>query len=331
MAQQDNESVPPRLPPAAKDQVYVSVSALQGGHLTLPEHLFISDADPEKRTTVPSLSFLLQHPSPGANGLSTTNLVFDLGLKRDLSGYAPAQQAHIRQRQPTILSPDVGESLRIGGANPAKDVDYVMLSHVHWDHVGTPADFPNSKFVVGSGTLHLLKHGGGPLYPAAIFNEDELPLDRTYELPPVASSGASTAAEQQTEHEWHPIAGFPAAVDFFGDGSVYVIDSPGHLSGHMNLLARVAERKWVYFGGDCCHDVRILSGEQGIALYDDGHGALRSVHADTESAKGTLERIGTLLEAGSKGRGDDDEVEIIVAHDKGWMEKNSHRFWPGRL
>jgi glyoxylase-like metal-dependent hydrolase (beta-lactamase superfamily II) len=96
-------------------------------------------------------------------------LVFDLGLKRDFSGYTAAQQHHISRRQPTSTSPDTAESLRNGGVKP-EDIEVVVLSHVHWDHVGTPSDFPNATFVVGSGTLDLLAHGGGYLYPKELFH-----------------------------------------------------------------------------------------------------------------------------------------------------------------
>lgn len=309
----------------------MTVSALEAGQLTLPERLFITDADPEKQATVPSLSFLIQHPSTSADG-KLTRIVFDLGLKRDLTKYPPAQQAHIANRQPTILRPDCADSLRAGGLDPSKDIDIVVLSHVHWDHEGTPDDFSNSQFVVGSGTLHLLKNGAPPHYPREIFNPDLLPGDRTTELPPV-SGNSTTAASRQTDHKWQAFAGFPHAVDFFGDGSVYIVDSPGHLFGHVNLLARIGTSKWVYLGGDCCHDPRILTGEKGIALYDDGHGGLRSVHVDTEQARETLSRIGPLLKSPSPvfAGNTNAQVEVIVAHDKGWRETNQHRFFPGTL
>ncbi|KAF2264967.1 hypothetical protein CC78DRAFT_516123 [Lojkania enalia] len=316
------------LPAPASNQIYVMISALEAGHLTLPECLFITDADPLKRTTVPTLSFLIQHPSFP----KPTNLIFDLGLKRDFSGYRDAQQHHISQRQPTIVSPDVSKSLQNGGLSP-EEIDTVILSHVHWDHVGTPSDFRNAEFVVGSGTVHLLAHGSGPLYPAEIFNPDELPKDRTKELPPVRQEDEAKAYPQQTSHEWKPLAAFPAVVDYFGDGSLYVVDAPGHLFGHVNLLARVAPRKWVYLGGDCCHDPRILKGEKGIAMYDDGRGGLRSVHVDTDEAAGTIKRIGKLLNQGKvrEEGGESVEVEVVVAHDKAWREANASRFWPGRL
>lgn len=319
------------LPVPGPNQVYVSLSALDAGHLTLPEKLFVTDADPDKRATVPSLAFLIQHPS-ASKSPETDKLVFDLGLKRDFSGYRKAQEEHIAQRQPTIVSPDAADSLRKGGLGP-EDIDTVVLSHVHWDHVGTSSDFTKAEFVVGSGTLHLLANGGGPLYPAELFNPDEIPADRTRELPPVNAYDKDKASTRQTNHAWTPLAGFPAAVDFYNDGSVYIIDAPGHLPGHVNLLARTAPNKWVYLGGDCCHDPRILSGEKGIALYDDGKGGVRSVHADTGEAEQTVKRIARLLKGGNvrDGNGGEVEVEVVVAHDGEWAGRNKGRFWPGKL
>ncbi len=347
--------------------VYVTLSALDAGHLTLPERLFVTDADPEKRATVPSLSFLIQHPSPSPSGAGNSNnditrLVFDLGIKRDPSGYTAAQGAHIAQRQPVTTNPDCADSLRKGSVHsqkdaagekvlldPGKDIDIVILSHVHWDHVGTPSDFSSATFTVGSGTLDLLKHGAGPLYPAELFNDDELPASRTVEFPAVLRSGSSeydtgpyvprhTATPADThaklppsvdQWSWRPLAGFPHTLDFFNDGSLYIIDSPGHLYGHVNLLARTGAHKYVYLGGDCCHDPRILKGEKGIAMYEDGRGGTRSVHVDTGVARKTLDRIEEFVR--EKGAGGELEVEVVVAHDGVWREQNQHRFWPENL
>ena len=79
----------------ASNHTYVAVSALKAGQLTLPKKLFVPDADPEKRATVSSLAFLVQHGS--------SNLIFDLGLKRDFTGYREAQRHHIAQRRPTTI------------------------------------------------------------------------------------------------------------------------------------------------------------------------------------------------------------------------------------
>lgn len=334
----------------SRTSVYVIVSALDAGHITLPERLFVTDADPEKRTTVPSLSFLIQHPSPTGK---ITKLVFDLGVKRDLNSYTPAQQEHNAKRQPIIVDPDCAASLRLGGIDPEEDIDYVILSHVHWDHIGTPTDFPNSTFLVGSGTLDLLKSGAGPLYPAELFNHDELPLSRTVELPPVlqppgvqyytvphAPKHTVTPLTSQVilpscaknSWIWKPLPKFNLlnTLDLFDDGSLYIIDSPGHIYGHINLLARLGEKEYVYLGGDCCHDPRILAGEKDIAMYEDGHGGMRSVHVDTGVAKSTLDMVRALVLEQQTAE-DGVKVEVVVAHDRSWRERNPDKFWPGYL
>ena len=311
------------LPNAGQDQVYVEVSALNGGSLTLPERLFVTDADPVKRATVPSLCFLIQHCS--SKDSRPTRIVFDLGVKRDPSQYASGLHQHISQRHPMNTLPDVKDSLLAGGLDPAKDIDTVIPSHTHWDHIGTPTDFCTSRFIVGSGTLNLFKHGALH-YPANMFDEDLLPRDRTSELPPTSFLPSKIqAANNQTQHEWATLSCFPHAIDFFGDGSMYIIDSPGHLQGHVNLLCRVSAAKWIYLGGDCCHDPRIIRGEKEIAVYDDGHGGTRSVHMDLQAAKETLERIKEFLNIHGE------RVEWIVAHDGEWAQKNKDKFFPGKM
>jgi glyoxylase-like metal-dependent hydrolase (beta-lactamase superfamily II) len=220
--------------------------------------------------------------------------------------------------------PDTAASIRAGGLDPVRDIDTVILSHSHWDHVGTPTDYPSSRFVVSSGTLSIFETGMNH-YPASMFDKDPLPLGQTYELPPVSGSKeAHTAAQQQTQHQWSAVANFPHAVDYFGDGSIYIIDSPGHLRGHINLLLRGSPDKRIYLGADCCHDPRILTGEKNIAMYDDGHGGQRSVHSDLPKAMETIDRIQVLLK-------NHPNVEWIVAHDLKWANANQQRFFPGKL
>jgi glyoxylase-like metal-dependent hydrolase (beta-lactamase superfamily II) len=314
-----------QLPVSDSNQVFVEVSALNGGWVTLPEKLFVTDVDPNLTKTVPSMCFLISHPKIGGN--QHERVVFDLGIKRNMDQYADGMQDHLSKRQPIINLPDTKASLEAGGLDCAKDIDYVILSHTHWDHIGLPSDYPNSKFVVGSGTLHIFENGA-PHYPASMFEKDPLPLDRTQEFPPAPNSTTKDLAcseAQQTQQQWKPISTIPNAIDFFGDGSVYLIDAPGHLQGHVNLLARLAPERWVYLGGDCCHDTRIITGEKEIATYEDGHGGMRSVHSNLPLAKDTIAMIQEFIKA-NKGK-----VEWIIAHDKGWADSNKNRFFPGKL
>lgn len=293
--------------------------------MTLPEHLFVTDVDQSLTKTVPSMCFLIQHPGKESN--RPERIVFDLGIKRDMSQYAEGMQGHLEKRQPVINLPDTKASLEAGGLDAANDIHYVILSHTHWDHIGLPSDYPNSQFVVGSGTLHTVKNGA-PHYPASMFEKDPLPLDRTTEFPPAPDSSSKDLAcpqSQQTSQEWKAISTIQNAIDFFGDGSVYIVDAPGHLQGHVNLLARLASDRWVYLGGDCCHDSRIITGEKEISEYPDGHGGMRSVHSNLPLARNTISMIQDFIKA------NEGKVEWIIAHDKGWSDQNTARFFPGKL
>ncbi|KGY15108.1 hypothetical protein PABG_12058 [Paracoccidioides brasiliensis Pb03] len=49
-------------------------------------------------------------------------------------------------------------------------------------------------------------------------------------------------------------------MDYFVDGSVFIIDAPGHVAGHLNLLVRIDSEKCMYLAGDTAHDVRVYKG-----------------------------------------------------------------------
>ncbi|KAK1485782.1 3-hydroxyisobutyrate dehydrogenase [Colletotrichum abscissum] len=120
----------------------VQVSALRGGEFTLPKRFFVAGVSEDETSLVPSLSFLIsQNSFEGGH----RRILYDLGLRRDIGRYSTPIQNHTKNRQPMTLLPDVRQSLIDGGLDVAA-IDEVILSHVHWDHIGTPSDFPNARF-----------------------------------------------------------------------------------------------------------------------------------------------------------------------------------------
>lgn len=116
--------------------------------------------------------------------------------------------------------------------------------------------------------------------------------------------------------QWSPYKHLPQTLDIFGDSSVLIVNAPGHLPGHINVLAQVSETQQVYLGGDACHDRRLLTGEKQIGEWTDVEGRVCCIHADRKGAEETIERIRQLENEG---------VEIIFAHDVEWENNAANK------
>lgn len=111
-------------------------------------------------------SFLIEHP----NG---QKLLFDLGARVDFASNAPALVQRLKGFgfTPTI-DKDVATILREGGMDLV-DINAVIWSHHHWDHVGDVSKFPSTtELVVGPGVPMLW-----PGYPV---NQDSFVLESDY-------------------------------------------------------------------------------------------------------------------------------------------------------
>jgi glyoxylase-like metal-dependent hydrolase (beta-lactamase superfamily II) len=294
----------------------VTASALNGGTFNIPLNVFISDALETDRSLVPTLSFLVAHDD---NHGQRTNILFDLGLRRNVEDYIEPVRKHIQYRQPMKTLPDVRQSLVDGGVNTS-DIAHVIISHVHWDHTGTPADYPQAQFWVGSGALEVLKNGLGSHMSHSHFESELFSGLNVKEFPKPPPEGERGDGWEKLGKFW--------VYDFKGDGSVLVVDAPGHLPGHVNLLARLAPKRWIYLVGDACHERRLLTGEKEIAEWRDSEGRLCCIHADKKAAEATLARIRDLQAAAEQSGF---ELEVILAHGMDWAKAHPEAFLPGTV
>ena len=118
------------------------------------------------------------------------------------------------------------------------DISAVIWSHHHWDHIGDMTTFPSSTdLILGPG----FQKEYLPAYPT---NENSALLESDFK-----GRNVREIAESQFSLK---IGRFPA-FDYFGDGSFYLLHSPGHTVGHMCGLARTTENTFIFMGGDACH------------------------------------------------------------------------------
>ncbi|KIL01049.1 hypothetical protein PAXRUDRAFT_821062 [Paxillus rubicundulus Ve08.2h10] len=233
------------LPSERVDQTYVSVAAMAAGHFFLPDAEVFEDARINSTPggiRVPSFAFLIQHPTQG-------RLIFDLGLRKQGRGYPPALKEGLEFCS-IECDEDIVDRLRTGGLSPDQ-INSVIYSHLHFDHVGDLTPFQHAILVMSADAKPLVADAA--CHPAtttiqAISDDqrvryitfDGLVDENTLGMP------KSTLIS--------PLGDFDRALDLFSDGSLYIIDTPGHMPGHISALARVAKDAFVLLAGDCCHN-----------------------------------------------------------------------------
>lgn len=183
------------------------------------------------------------------------HVIFDLGVRRDWENYPPATISLIKRTTRLETRANVTEILdahQYETGIKSTDIESVIWSHHHFDHSGDPATFPPSTdLVVGPGVRQICWPG----YPT---NPDATTLD---------SDIANRAVRENSFHgdgicQGRVRVGRFDAFDFFGDGSFYLLDAPGHCHGHLCGFARVTvspiQDSFVLMGADACHHPGIL-------------------------------------------------------------------------
>ncbi|KAL3473164.1 beta-lactamase-like protein [Aspergillus californicus] len=196
----------------------------------------------------PAMAFLITHPETGRK------VLFDAGARKDYWNYSPftadrfAKGVNVKG-----LKIDMGVHDVLSSAGIDLDsLEAVIWSHWHFDHIGDMSRFPSSvKLVVGPGFKENLLPG----YPS---NPDS----------PLLESDYSGRDMQDIRFSETSRIGQFRAHDFFGDGSFYLLDVPGHAIGHMCGLARTTPSTFVLLGADSCHFAGSLRPSQYLPLPD---------------------------------------------------------------
>ena len=178
------------------------------------------------------------------------HVIFDLGVRSDWENNAPKVVTLIKATTVVTKGTDVASVLDSddSGLNiRSADIQAVIWSHNHFDHIGDTSRFPPSTdLVVGPGVA-------AASWPGWPRSTDSIVLDSDAE--------GREIREISFEESYLKIGSF-TAFDFFGDGSFYLLDAPGHAVGHMCALARTTtndgEPSFVFMGADACHHPGVL-------------------------------------------------------------------------
>ena len=150
------------------------------------------------------------------------------------------------------------DQLQVLGRAPA-DIRFLSVSHGHWDHSGNAGLFDRSTWIVN------------PQERGFMFDDENRASQGMDDY------GALEAADTRLITDDH---------DVFGDGSVLIIQAPGHTPGHTVLLLRLAEAGPVLLSGDLWHLAESRSGRR-----------VPTFNADRAQTLASMDRVEALVAA----------------------------------
>lgn len=176
-----------------------------------------------------AIAALIEHPVHGLYLFDTgysprfyeATRLFPYALYQKITPVVTAPQQSVKAQ----LSAHGIEAQRISG---------VLLSHFHADHIGGLQDFPGAKLFCFSAAYEHIKGKRGLRALREGYLPDLLPSDFEKRVTFI-DQGVPIALSQT----YQP---FSQAYDFFGDGSMLLVDLSGHAIGQFGLFLRDQEQ-----------------------------------------------------------------------------------------
>ncbi|WP_370236710.1 MULTISPECIES: N-acyl homoserine lactonase family protein [Henriciella] len=170
--------------------------------------------------------WLIRHPDG--------DLLWDLGLP----GILTSQDEQTTGVFTVSLDRTIADQLADLGL-AMSDIEYLAVSHSHFDHVGQADLIDGSLWLVNQREYDYM------------FPEPEVSDETPDEAEPSADGADSSNQFPAFERLEYQL--IPDNYDVFGDGSVIIFQTPGHTPGHSSLLVNLPETGPVMLTGDLWH------------------------------------------------------------------------------
>lgn len=205
---------------------------------------------------LPMLAWIIEHPE-GLIVIDTGELA-GVSNMPDYLATEPGLRWFVRPnfRFWVHAEEEIGPQMRALNLNP-KDVRWLIQTHLHFDHVGGLAFFPNSEMLVSRLEFDRPPNGAAPsLWPS--WYRPTLVEGRNESFGPFRTSYVLTCA-----------------------GDVRLIPTPGHTNGHTSVALEDGERTYFFAGDAAFSEAQLLRGE------------VAGINQDIAATKNTLGHIWT--------------------------------------
>ncbi len=228
-----------------------------------------------RKRVFPSGVFLIKHPKHGY-------VLFDTGYSLNI--YKTGWRGWLyRLLNPTHVSreEEIDVQLKKDGITP-KDIQYVVLSHLHPDHIGGLKFFNHSQFIITKDSYRTYQHPHTTdlLFPAL--------------LPKWFESHILKLEDMQLKLATHNgLAGY----DLFGDGTLILTPLEGHTHGHLGVFIPGE----LLLAGDACWGEDLMKPSRNMRRI------INLIHHDHGAFLKTLQTLSRLKQQG---------VRLCFSHDQ---------------
>lgn len=201
--------------------------AFSSGALTIGKGVLQNFGPMEPPIVIPVGFYVIQHPKG--------NVLFDTG-NNDKIITDPGYWGDAFNSLKPVNTPDIAIDVQLKkiGLSP-DDIKYVVVSHMHLDHGGNVAKFPNSTLIIQRDEIYYA------MFPDEPFTGPFIPGDAWALRAPTGSGKPNSMKMVILEQQ---------DFDIFGDGSVVVKAARGHTKGHQMMLVRLPKAGPTILTGD---------------------------------------------------------------------------------
>ncbi|QZY54022.1 MBL fold metallo-hydrolase [Crassaminicella profunda] len=273
----------------------IKIDILVSGYCTQLEKIVIRGGR-LKHIKFPSMVVLLRHPVYGY-------ILFDTGYASHFFTETKKFPYWIYSKiTPVYLNENeaVKKQLQKMGVK-AEEIQYIILSHFHADHIAGCKDFPNAKFICSKVAYEKVKSKRGICALKEAFIPRLLPND--FEERGIYFEEMKKDSFPLTD------TSFEEAIDLFGDKSIYAVHLEGHTKGHYGIFTKDHKEKDYFFVGDACWSDKAY--EENLLP----HWIANLVNKDQKNYKATIKNISLLYKRHPK-------INIIPSHCLSTIQKN---------
>lgn len=264
----------------------VKLSIIKTGHANTLESLTLENGD-WKKVQMNHSAFLIEHPKG--------NILVDTGLGEKIDEQFKADMPFFHR---IGFAYNKEETAKSQLAKNKIDFSFILLTHLHFDHVSGLVDFPEKEIWAP---------------------QEEINFQHTGKAPAILKSQVDSPMIKWKSYSFssQPFMGFSESLDVYNDQTIVIVPLRGHTPGSVGIIVTTDSGKKIFLIGDTVWRKKGIDTKRPKFWY-----ASRLVDLDKDKVQQALEELNAFQKANQ-------DVILIPSHDQSIQE--SFGYFPKRI